>query len=165
MFICYVTLIAGINVRIYTTIKFSFTIDPQARQSEDKTYQLKEFSQCTTDLIGLVYKYEQISNKNFFQVISSDEKCASAILHIEALMKAEPSNPEFVIPDFNPETVGGADDEFLDNLFQHGLATFPDVAASADNIEGFSFDESTLDFSDLCHLGIGVSGDKFLEFQ
>lgn len=99
------------------------------------------------------------------QVISSDEKCASAILHIEALMKAEPSNPEFVIPDFNPETVGGADDEFLDNLFQHGLATFPDVAASADNIEGFSFDESTLDFSDLCHLGIGVSGDKFLEFQ
>jgi len=44
MFICYVILIAGINVRIYTTIKFSFTIDPQARQSEDKTYQLKEFS-------------------------------------------------------------------------------------------------------------------------
>lgn len=91
---------------------------------------------------------------HIFQVISSDEKCASAILHIEALIKAEQN--------LNPGTVG-ADDDFLDNLFQQGLA-MPDVAASA-NIEGFSFDDTTLDFNDLWQLGIDVPGTNLPEFQ
>lgn len=88
-------------------------------------------------------------------MISSDEKCASAILDFEAMIKAEQSNPTFQIPDFNPGTVGTVDD-FLDNLFKQEH-TIPDF-------EAFSFDDSTLDFNDLCRLGLDGSGTSFPEF-
>ena len=117
------------------------------------------------DVIHVVYKNTKYISKyrmHIFQVISSDEKCASAILDFEALMKADQSNPAFQSSDFIPGTAGnvGTEDDFLDNLFQQG---FIDGSASAD-IEGFCFDDSTLDFNDLRHLGFGVSGTSFSEF-
>lgn len=95
-------------------------------------------------------------------MISSDEKCASAILDFEAMIKAEQSSLSFQSSDFNLGNVGTADD-FLDNLFKQEH-TIPDASASAD-IEGIYFDDSTLDFNDLCRLGLDVCGTSFSEFQ